>query len=219
MNHRAEKPDALILGISGYVYADLHKPEKLSELLKEFEHSVKIHDSTLYTEFTKYRSCQGKAMSAVHISDLLVRMAPLVGSFIAKLFNIDESRIKQIDRIQHEFDHVFVYRREIVSKLTKQFKQENIANWNIQTLQQQLEAILAGTGRLDLWLNDPEMAISELASELWQTLNENSDSQHNADELHSKALLIKNQLRKTPHSASLLAQQLEIQNPADFLES
>ncbi|MCF6250100.1 MAG: pyridine nucleotide-disulfide oxidoreductase [Methylococcaceae bacterium] len=219
MNHRAEKPDALKLGISGYVYADLHKPEKLSELLKEFEHSVKIHDSALFTDFSKYQSCQGKAMSAVDISDLLVRMAPLVGSFIAKLFNINESRIKQIDRIQHEFDHVFVYRKEIVSKLTKQFKQENIASWNIQTLQQQLEAILAGTGRSDLWLNDPEMAISELASELWQTFNENSDSQHNTDELHSKALLIKNQLSENSHTTSLLVQQLEIQNPTDFLDS
>jgi hypothetical protein len=77
MNHKAE---SLILGISRYDYADLHKPEKLSELFKVFEHSVKIEDSVLHTEFTEYRRCQGEGMSAVHISDLLVRMAPLLGS-------------------------------------------------------------------------------------------------------------------------------------------
>lgn len=216
MNHKAE---SLILGISRYDYADLHKPEKLSELFQVFEHSVKIEDSVLHTEFTEYRRCQGEGMSAVHISDLLVRMAPLLGSFIAKLFNINETRIKQIDRIQHEFDHVFVYRHEIISKLTKHFKQENITCWDIQRLQQQLEALLTVTGRSNLWFNDPEMTISELASELWLTSNNNPDSQCNADELHSKAVLIKHQLSENPQATSLLTQQLEIQNPADFLES
>ena len=219
MNHQDESSNSLILGIAGFDYADLHKAEKLSELLKEFEHSVKSQDAALYSEFTEYRSCQGEGMSAVQQSELLVRMAPLLGAFIAKLFNIDDSRIKQINRIQHEFDHVFVYRNEIVSKLTKHFKQENISSWNIQALQQQLEALLAGTGRSDLWLNDPEMAISELASELWYTSNENPNSQCNADERQSKALLLKNQLSKNPHTTSLLAQQLEIQDLADFLES
>ena len=188
MNHQADNSNLLLLGIPGYDYTDLYKPEKLSELLKEFEDSVKIHDLALHSEFSEYRSSQADGMSPVQISDLLVRMAPLVGSFIAKLFKIDESRIKQIDRIQHEFDHVFVYRNEIVSKLAKHFKQENITSWNIRTLQQQMEALLAGTGRSGLWLNDPEMAISELGSELWHTSNGDFDSQRNADDLHSKAL-------------------------------
>ena len=145
MNYQAELSKPLILGISGYQYADLHKPEKLSELLKDFEYSVKTGDSVLYTEFMEYRSSQGEGMSAVQVSELLVRMAPLVGSFIARLFNIDKSRIKQINRIQHEFDHVFVYRNEIVSKLTKQFTQESLNSWDIQKLQQQLETLLTGT--------------------------------------------------------------------------
>jgi NADPH-dependent glutamate synthase beta subunit-like oxidoreductase/NAD(P)H-flavin reductase len=219
MNHLSESSDPLILGIAGYDYADLHKPGKLSELLSEFEHSVKIHDSVLYAEFTEYRSCQGEGMSAVQISELLVRIAPLVGSFVARLFNVDKSRIKQIDRIQHEFDHVFVYRNEIVCKLVKHFKQENITSWDIRTLQREMEALLAGTGRSDLWLNDPEIAVSELGSELWQTSSGFSDSQSNTDELNSKALLIKNQLSENPQTVSLLTQQLGIQNPADFIES
>ena len=219
MNHQAENSNPLILGIAGYSYADLHKPEKLAELLTEFEHSVKTHDLALYTEFIGYRNSQGKGMGAVQVSELLVKMAPLVGSFIARLFNVDDSRIKQINRIQHEFDHVFVYRNEIVSKLAKHFKQENIASWNIQILQQQLEALLTGTGRSDLWHNDPEMAVSELASELWHTSKQNSDDQYTNDKLHAKALLLKNQLSNNSPTKSLLAEQLALQNPADFLES
>ncbi|NOR70097.1 MAG: pyridine nucleotide-disulfide oxidoreductase [Methylomarinum sp.] len=211
--------DTLILGIPGYDYADLYKPEKLSELSGEFENSVKTHDSILHAEFIKYRNCQGEGMSAVQISELIVNMAPLVGSFIAKLFNIDESRIKQINRIQHEFDHVFVYRNEIVSKLEKYFKQENITSWNIQVLQQQLEALLTATERSNLWLNDPEMAVSELGSELWQLTSSTSDSQQHTDELNSKVLLIKNQLNENLQTISLFAQQLQLQNPAYFIDS
>jgi len=219
MNHLDESSNPLILGVSGYQYADLYKAERLAELFKEFEHSVKTQNTVLYTEFTEYRSCQGKGMSAVQKSELLVRMAPLLGAFIAKLFNINESRIKQINRIQHEFDHVFIYRKEIVSKLSKHFKQIDITHWNIQTLQQQLEVLLTATGRLNLWHIDPEMAISELTSELWQTSNKDSASQLNADELRSKARLIKNQLNKNPDASSLFAQQLETLNPVDFFES
>ncbi|OQK15765.1 pyridine nucleotide-disulfide oxidoreductase [Methyloprofundus sedimenti] len=219
MNNQAESFKPLILGISGYHYADLHKPEKLSELLKEFEHSLKTVDSVLYTEFINYRNSQGKDMSAVQISELLIRMAPLVGSFIAKLFNIEKSRIKQINRIQHEFDHIFVYRNEIISKLNKHFKLESITSWDIQKLQLQLEALLTGTGRSDLLLQDPEMAISELGSELWQVSNDRPENQRNADGLQSKALLIKNQLSKNQQIRSLLTEQLAIPNSVDFIES
>lgn len=219
MKYQPESPDLMIPGISGYSYADLHQPEKLSELIKDFDHSVKIHDPALYTEFDNYRSSQGDGMSPVQISDLLVRMAPLAGSFIAKLFNIDSSRIKQIDRIQHEFDHVFVYRNEIVGKLTQYFKQENISSWDIKMLQQQLEALLTGTGRSDLWRNDPEMAISELASEYLLASNNNAGSQPDSTDLNSKALLLKHQLSENPESTLLLAEQLEIQNPVEFFDS
>lgn len=219
MNYQSKRSDSLILGIPGYDYADLHKPEKLAELLGEFEQLVKKKDIALYTEYFEYRLCQGKGMSAVQISELLVRMAPLVGAFVARLFNVDESRIKQIDRIQHEFDHVFVYRNEIVGKLAKQFKPENIASWDTQILQQQMEALLAGTGRLDLWFNDPEMAISVLSSELWRLASGFNDSQSNTDDLDAQALLIKNQLSENPQIASLLKQELGIVDPVNFIAS
>jgi transposase InsO family protein len=42
---------------------------------------------SLKSEQLNYEKFRTK-VSAMHISDLLVRMAPLLGSFIAKLFNI-----------------------------------------------------------------------------------------------------------------------------------
>lgn len=219
MNQQVKNSKPLILGVPGYDYADLHQAEKLSSLHQDFEQSVKTHDPALYAEFTEYKNCQGEGLDAVHISELLVKMAPLVGTFITRLFNIDESRIKQIDRIQHEFDHVFVYKKEVVSKLVKLFKTDHIADWDLSVVQLQMQALLEGTGRSKLWLNDPEMAMSELASELWQLNYEFSDSEKNHDEIHNKALLIKNKLSKNPQTLTQLGELLRLENPADFIAS
>ncbi|WP_221894652.1 hypothetical protein [Bathymodiolus japonicus methanotrophic gill symbiont] len=63
------------------------------------------------------------------------------------------------------------------------------------------------------------MAISELASELWRATNNDSGNHLNAVELHAKALLLKQQLSKNSQTTLLLAPQLEIQSPADFIQS
>ncbi len=217
MHVQTENSDVLVLGIPGYEYADLHQPEKLAELHREFSDYVGQYDPQLLTEYREYKSSQGEGMTAEQISDLLVRIAPLLGTFVAKLFNIEDERIEQVDRIQHEFDHVFVYRNEIVAKLAKRFKKENTADWDRLRLQQQMEALLAGTGRSDLWFKDPEMAVSELASGLWRLENCLSDSQIESEELASQVLAIKNQLKESDYAAARLKEQLEVQDTVDFI--
>lgn len=219
MDYQSKSTHSLILGITGYNYADLHRPEKLSTLLNEFDQSVKSHDLQLYNDFSEYRDCQGKGMSATQISKLLVKMAPMVGTFVATLFNVGDARIQQVERIQHEIDHVFVYRKEIISKLVKHFRQENISTWNIPVLQQQLEALLAGTDRSEQWLDDPEMAVAELGSQLLKLSNGFSDNPDDADSLNSQILLLKNQLSENTQTVSILVQQLTLQSPAAFIDS
>jgi len=106
-------PNTLILALPGFEYADLYDPARLAELLDRFARSVKAHDPELFAEFERYRACQGQGMSSPQISDLLVRMAPLVGAFIAHLFNITSVREHQIARIRDEMETVFVYRNEV----------------------------------------------------------------------------------------------------------
>lgn len=219
MNDQLKNSNSLILGMPGFDYADLHKPEKLNELLGVFEQSVKTHDAALHSEFTDYRDCQGEGMSPVQISELLVKMAPFVGTFVGKLFNVGDDRIQQIDRIQHEIDHVFVYRNEIVNKLIKYFKKDNIGDWNIQTVLQQMQALIDGSGRSALWLSDPEMAIGELGSDLWRLVNGYADSAANIDELNTQTLAIRKQLTENSETAACLTEQLNIDDAAEFIAS
>ena len=158
----------LTLGIPGFEYKDLYDAKRLADLLDVFDQSVQQHDADLFAEISAYRACAGEGMKPEDISELLVRTAPLVGTFVARLFNVTDVRDQQISHIRGEFDAVFVYRTEIVGKLASRFKGQTTEGWDIDQLQQQLEALLVATGKQTLFNEDPELAVSQLGAELWR---------------------------------------------------
>ncbi|MCQ8129526.1 pyridine nucleotide-disulfide oxidoreductase [Methylomonas rivi] len=158
----------LTLGIPGFEYQDLYDAKRLADLLEVFDQSVQQHDADLFAEISAYRACAGEGMKPEDISELLVRMAPLVGTFVARLFNVSDVREQQIGTIRGEFDAVFVYRTEIVGKLASRFKGQTIEGWDIAQLNAQLNALLAATGKQSLFAEDPELAVGQLGAELWR---------------------------------------------------
>ncbi|MCK9607608.1 MAG: pyridine nucleotide-disulfide oxidoreductase [Methylomonas sp.] len=156
------------LGIPGFEYKDLYDAKRLADLLDVFDQSVQQHDADLFAEIGAYRACAGEGMKPEEISELLVRMAPLVGTFVARLFDVSDVREQQINLIRGEFDAVFVYRTEIVGKLASRFKGQTAEGWDTNELQQQLEALLVATGKQALFNDDPELAVSQLGAELWR---------------------------------------------------
>ena len=158
----------LTLGIPGFEYKDLYDAKRLSDLMTAFDESVQHHDSALFDEIVAYRVCGGEGMKSEAVSELLVKIAPLVGRFIAKLFNVTDVREQQISHIRGEFDAVFVYRSEIIGKLASRFKGQTIEDWDIATLQAQLAALLEATGLQSTFNNDPELAVSQVGAELWR---------------------------------------------------
>ncbi|WP_347989317.1 pyridine nucleotide-disulfide oxidoreductase [Methylomonas sp. AM2-LC] len=158
----------LTLGIPGFAYPDLYNPQRLNDLLQVFDQSVKQHDPALFAEIADYRACQGQGMAPEQISEVLVKTAPLVGSFVARLFNVSANRDQQIETIRGEFSATFVYRTEIVGKLAARFKGQSIEGWDIAALNAQLQALLLVTGKQELFVSDPELAVSQLAASLWQ---------------------------------------------------
>lgn len=133
---------ALTLGISGFSYADLYEPERLKDLSDVFDATVRDHDPTLFAEFERYRACLGEGMPAEQISGILVKMAPYVGTFIARLFGVSSERDSQIRAIRDEFDSVFVYRNEIVAKAAGRFKNQAPESWDLAGIRTDFETLL-----------------------------------------------------------------------------
>ncbi|MDO9269340.1 MAG: pyridine nucleotide-disulfide oxidoreductase [Methylobacter sp.] len=133
----------LTLGIPGFNYPDLYDSARLKELLDVFDASVERHDSALHSEFKAYRQNQGVGLSAETISDLLVRMGPYVGQFVAKIFNVSEQHQAQGAKIKDEVDTIFTYKNEIVDKLAFFFKGQDTSAWAIPAILNRFDLLIA----------------------------------------------------------------------------
>lgn len=199
-NHNA----SLKLGIAGFEYGDLYDPSRLAELLGLFDRSVHHHDPELFAEYERYRVGQGQDMDPAHISELLVKMAPLVGQFVAHLFNVEENRAQQGKHIRREFDTVFAFRDEIVTKLTKYFKGQPVDDWNRAVIRDRFDALVAATLKPEAWRKDPELALSQLAVDLLRLAK--------PEEMNR----FKRRLEASPRSVKLLGDVMSEENPVEF---
>ena len=78
----------LRLGIPGFTYPDLYKPERLKELLDVFDCEIAAANPELFAAWDDYRNHPEKPRSEPEISALLVTMAEHVSRFLTKFFGI-----------------------------------------------------------------------------------------------------------------------------------
>jgi NADPH-dependent glutamate synthase beta subunit-like oxidoreductase/NAD(P)H-flavin reductase len=104
----------LQLGISGFTYSDLYHPEKLSALHSNFLSLLSEKDPSLHARWQAY-SASSEGMSPIEISQILVDMAPHVGSFIAQLFGIEKSRKAGMDLATRE-KVIFKFKQDILQR-------------------------------------------------------------------------------------------------------
>lgn len=132
------------MGIPGFEYKDLYDAARLKELYEVFNVSVQQHDAPLHAEFETYRRNQGEGMSPQAVSDLLVRMGPYVGQFVATLFGVTEQRTAQAAKITDEIATIFTYKNEVVSKLELAFHDQDFTAWDSAAISANFAALLAG---------------------------------------------------------------------------
>ncbi len=174
----------LSLGIPNFSYSDLYKPEKLEQLLNVFDDSVKAHDKDLFLRYLDYRKTQGTDLKPEEISEILVEMGPYVGKFVATLFKVEQERENKAQIITSEFDSEFFFRKEVVSKVAKKFKKENIADWDIEQIKKTASLLISAIAPDN---SDQEQAISIIGAELtrltrhYAALNADKSSNYPAD--------------------------------------
>jgi NADPH-dependent glutamate synthase beta subunit-like oxidoreductase/NAD(P)H-flavin reductase len=152
------------LGIPGFHYADLYDTARLKDLLDEFDTTIEQQNPELFRAFQDYRLSQGAGLEPTEISDLLVRMGPYVGQFVAKLFNVTGQHQAQSIKIKDEFDTVYAYKHEVVDKLDALFKGQDISQWDISAITSRFELLIeAGFPEAS---TDAEHRVARAGSEL-----------------------------------------------------
>jgi NADPH-dependent glutamate synthase beta subunit-like oxidoreductase/NAD(P)H-flavin reductase len=206
------------LGIPGFTYADLYQPARLQALLERFDESVRIAQPELFAAFQAYRACGGEGMPPEQISDLLVRMAPQVGAFVARLFQVERERDEDMQAIQDEFESVFLYRDEIVGKLATRFRGIDLADWDASFLDNQFDALLRALVPEDSLLSDPEKAVSSLAVLLWRLSQHFEVVAKGKDEASAQAAKevaeVRRSLNAAPRAAASFADTLVLADAA-----
>ncbi|MDF9391012.1 MULTISPECIES: pyridine nucleotide-disulfide oxidoreductase [Methylococcus] len=130
------------LGIADFRYPDLHDPEKLRLLHQAFEDWARQREPDLIAAFQGYRASNGTDMAPEAISELLVRMAPHVGEFVARLFGVEVERERQMAEIRDSFATIFAFRSEIVVKLPSRFKNVSTEDWDVAALAAKIDILV-----------------------------------------------------------------------------
>src|SRR5450759_1824810 len=111
----------LQLGVPGFKYADLNRVRRIEALDKAFLQALRQADPELASEFEGYRSAGGTGLERLQESELLMRVAPHVGAFIAHLFRIEadyDALCAQVrgDQIVFDWKRQFVERAVLKDK-------------------------------------------------------------------------------------------------------
>ena len=218
MNTQEIIDESLTLGIPDFSYADLYDPLKLKALLTVFDDAVKQEDAALFSRYLNYRNTQGKNLEPEEISRILVDMGAHLGSFVAKLFGIEQERDAQLTSVQGEFNAIFTFRSEIVEKAAKKFSKETVTASEAKRLQEGVDLLVAVTSAKVG--SDREFAISKVGTVIsrltqhYATINKGKPSDYPADD---KIKELRKALASHPKASQFFADLLAMDKPDAFI--
>lgn len=222
-------PQALKLGIPGFVYEDLYDPLKLAALSAEFDRFFESRDGEAYARFDQYRAHAGEGMSPQEISNVLLATAPHVSAFVAKLFCVEEATAALREKILAD-DPVWKFKKEFTKK--RVFKADagkafahpvEVASLVAKTalIVEGASAALLGTGS-----EDEELAVAKATLGLFEIEDtarkaEKGGGARWTDDLHARARAVRAALASEPSIHAAVAEAVAVSdggpNDADDL--
>ncbi len=221
---RGERPDRdIYLGVPGFSYNDLYSPIRLKELHAVFTKEVRQSAPELADKFQYYESCQGEGIKPQDVSSLLVQIAPYVGRFIAKLFQVEDIHEQQREHIEDEFNTVFAFHNKIVSKVGAKFKQSTVSDFDSEKVWSDLDLLRLVAFEDELQNKDLEKDIASIGLKLfdlhehYQSVSKGKTNADNAIDVDTNNLRTK--FKKHPEAKKVFAESLSKPTNTEFIES
>jgi NADPH-dependent glutamate synthase beta subunit-like oxidoreductase/NAD(P)H-flavin reductase len=124
MDHPSLRAE-LELGVPGFSFAALQRPESLRHLHELFCETVSAADPGLWADWEAYRRAPDAERSRVEVSSLLVRMAAHVSAFVARLFRVEAACAVLRESTRAE-DPVFRFKVEFVRRRALPLRQKGL---------------------------------------------------------------------------------------------
>ena len=180
-------------GIPGFSFDDLHRPERLADLLHAFDTWLRESAPSAYRALEALRQGDGQREPTEH-SALLLEVAPHVSRFLGILFRVEDALNEQVERTRDEVSAWVAFRDTFVDGAEKSAGEMPPDPAASQVLHAKMTALLNALGPGEQTSDDfgetPETTLCRLAKIL---LDAGSD--HTADE--------------TPASTDTIAQRVE----------
>ena len=87
MRELVSTPADFQVGIPGFTFEDLYRPEGLSRLTQRFYETLQQEDAVLAGAFATYRAAGGKGLAGPAEADLLIRVSQVLSRFVAKIIS------------------------------------------------------------------------------------------------------------------------------------
>ncbi|MBM3801437.1 MAG: pyridine nucleotide-disulfide oxidoreductase [Acidimicrobiia bacterium] len=150
------------LGIPGFRFADLNRVRRIAELDGVFRQALGASDPELSKLYEAYRSAEGKGYEVVAVSDLLIRVAPHLGRFVAQLFGI-EAQHESLRQQVWEDGRLFEWKKKYLDRqvLKHPPTQEEMGPWDLSELEFDYRALVDRRVAQTSFAEDPERELAE----------------------------------------------------------
>jgi NADPH-dependent glutamate synthase beta subunit-like oxidoreductase/ferredoxin-NADP reductase len=154
------------LGLAGFHYSDLYRPERLGQLSAAFYAGLQKDDATLCAALTVYTASRGANLRGTRgESELLIAAAPHVSRFVARLFGVEAERAAHAERIREQ-DAVFAFKTFISRRAVKRVPPEKALTFDADAVHDALERLRRAIFPGALEAVDAELGIARMCVRL-----------------------------------------------------
>ncbi len=155
----------LRLGVSGFTYADLYRPERLRELAEIFYAEMEQAAPVVHRQLMDYLAAAGAALAGTKAeSELLIAAAPHLSRFVARLFGIQKDREALIEAVREQ-DAVFQFKNFVARRALKSLPAVRALAVNAAELTGHLER-LRRAAFVDTFSDDRELGVARMTAHL-----------------------------------------------------
>ncbi len=172
MNPRAEAAGwNFPLGIAGFRFADLNRVRRIAELDSVFREELKAADPGLSTDYEDYRLAEGKGLDALSESELLIRVAPHLGRFVARIFHIEAEYHALQERVLGD-GRIFEWKKKYLDKqvLKESPSAEEMQRWDLSDLEFNYRELVDRRLAQAPFAEDPERELAEVGLTVLEAL-------------------------------------------------
>ncbi len=105
----------LVLGLSGFSYADLYEPAGLRRLHEHFLAEFAAHDAAAFATFERYRAAKGEGFGPKETSEALLAAAPHLARFVGQLFGV-QRELEALERATAQESVLWRFKKEFGKK-------------------------------------------------------------------------------------------------------